>query len=229
MKITTQMITTLREATGAGLLACKKALEAANGEIDGAIEAMKKAGQVLAAKKADRVASEGAIMIRLQQDHKAAVVVEVNCETDFVSGNDAFQSFVNTVADAALQHQVKSHDALLELKLADQQTVEQARQGLVAKVGENIQIPRFQYIETTNTLGFYTHKGRYGCVVEVKGADTEVAKQVAIHVVVSNPQDTAELLNQDFYREPSNTVSQYLEKQQAELVQYTYFILGASV
>jgi elongation factor Ts len=229
MKITVKEIAELRKITGAGLTACKKALEAANGDIDAALEAMKKAGQALAEKKADRIATEGAIISCMAPDHKAAILLEINCETDFVSGNEAFQSFANTIAELALQHQVKTHDDLLNLTMLDQQTVEQARQALVAKVGENIQIRRFQRIETPHILGTYTHKGRYGCVTELKGADAEIAKQIAIHVVVSNPQDRGKLLNQDFYREPAYTVGQYLEKHHAELIQYNHFILGDSI
>lgn len=228
MKITTKLITTLREATGAGLLACKTALKEAEGNIEAAIESMKKAGQVLAERKSDRATSEGLIVIHTTSDQKSAVILEVNCETDFVAGNEAFQAFVNQAAEIALREKVNNSDDLLNHSFASEQTVEQARQALVAKVGENIQLRRVTFVMTSHQLGHYVHKGKYGCIVEIKGGNADVAKSLAVHVVVSNPKDSNELMQQEFYKEPSKTIEQYLENQSAGLLQYIHFVLGKS-
>lgn len=226
MKVTTQIITALREATGAGLLACKKALEAANGNVEAAIAAMRKAGQVLAENKSHRATKEGLIVISATSDAKRGAILELNCETDFVANNNAFQTFSHQVADLALREKVTHIDDLLALYIQDNQTVEQARQALVAKVGENIQLRRLQFVETVHQLGYYVHKGRYGCLVELKGGNVEIAKNVAIHVVVSDPKDLTELLQQDFYKEPSKTIAQYVEQNDTQVIQYVHFVLG---
>lgn len=187
MSITASSISTLRNRTGAGLLACKKALEAAQGNIEEAIIAMRKTGQIQAAKKADRVTAEGIIKVQVTPDGKHAIILEVNSETDFVARDQTFQDFTQHLAQVALDHQVQDLSQLAQLAFKEGQTVEQIRQELVSKTGENIQIRRLQFMETTHQLGHYVHMNRRGCLVELEGGDAELAKAVAVHIVANNP------------------------------------------
>src|SRR3989338_7475215 len=144
-EITAELVKTLRERTGAAMMDCKRALVASQGDIETAIEAMRKAGQAKADKKADRVAAEGIIATARSTDGKQAAIVDLNCETDFVARSDDFKHFAETVATAALTHQVTESEKLLTIKLAQGETVDEVRRNLIAKLGENIQIRRVSY------------------------------------------------------------------------------------
>lgn len=185
-EITAKLVKELRERTGSGMMECKKALQETLGDIEAAIELMRKAGQAKADKKASRVAAEGLITIR--QMPEVAVMVEVNCETDFVTKNDDFREFVAAVADVVLKNEVSSLESLLELNMANGQSVEQNRRECIAKIGENINVRRFARLATSKgVLGSYLHGTRIGVLVELDGGDTELARDVAMHIAASQP------------------------------------------
>jgi len=189
MAITAALVKELRERTGAGMMECKKALVETNGDIDAAIDLMRKSGAAKAEKKAGRVAAEGVIIIKTTDDKKLAAIVEVNSETDFVARDENFLNFANAVAEAALAGKIATLDALKEAKLASGETVEEARTALVAKIGENIGVRRVQLVEAgEGILGSYIHGGRIGVVVAIDNGDDELVKDIAMHVAAVNPQ-----------------------------------------
>lgn len=185
-EITAKLVKELRERTGSGMMECKKALQETLGDIEAAIELMRKAGQAKADNKASRIAAEGLITIR--QMPEVAVMVEVNCETDFVTKNDDFREFVAAVAEVVLKNEVSSLESLLELNMANGQSVEQNRRECIAKIGENINVRRFARLATSKgVLGSYLHGTRIGVLVELDGGDTELARDVAMHIAASQP------------------------------------------
>lgn len=195
MTITATMVKELRERTGAGMMDCKKALQETNGDIDAAIEAMRKAGVAKAAKKSGRIAAEGTILIKQKDADDEAVIIEINCETDFVAKDENFQSFANAVADTILNEETVSESSAGELILAgtDGTTIEEARLQLVAKIGENIGVRRFERVKKTGDyLGAYTHGNRIGVLVNIKGGDEELARDIAMHIAASRPVCVAE-------------------------------------
>ncbi|MCK5263223.1 MAG: elongation factor Ts [Gammaproteobacteria bacterium] len=194
MQITASMVKELRERTGSGMMECKKALQEAEGNIDTAIENMRKSGLAKADKKSGRVAAEGRVAIEISEDGKKAVILEANCETDFVSGGDDFMSFVSSVAKVALANQPESVEALVALPMLDGEgTIEETRQAKVAKIGENIQIRRFEMLETTNgAFGSYAHGARMSVLVEMENGNDDLIKDVAMHIAASNPMCIAE-------------------------------------
>jgi len=187
MSITAQQVKELRERTGAGMMECKKALQETAGDIEAAIEHMRKTGVAKAAKKAARTAAEGIIVIKLTADKKQALIIEINCETDFVGRDESFKAFANAVAEAALAKQTANVDAINNLQL-DGETVETTRQALIAKLGENIQLRRAALINSDGLIGSYIHGGRIGVVVAINQAKDELGKDLAMHIAASNPQ-----------------------------------------
>lgn len=189
MASTAEQVKELRERTGAGMMECKKALDAAGGDIDAAIEAMRKSGQAKADKKANRIAAEGAVICKTSTDGKVAVMLEINCETDFVGRDTSFQEFAEGAAATALATKTQEVEALLALPLVSDasQTVEQARQTLVSKIGENIQIRRIVLITTEGNIGTYIHGGRIGVLVQLTGGDNQLGKDLAMHIAANNP------------------------------------------
>jgi elongation factor Ts len=181
------MVKELRERTGAGMMECKKALVEAGGDMDAAVEEMRKSGLAKADKKASRVAAEGRVVLAASEDGKQAVMVEVNSETDFVAKDGNFNGFASAVAANALNHSPADVEALMATDL-DGVTVEEARQALIAKIGENIQVRRFVRNNTENTLGAYVHGGKIGVLVEVEGGDAELAHDIALHIAAMNPE-----------------------------------------
>lgn len=189
MAITAALVKELRERTGSGMMECKKALVEANGDIELAIEEMRKAGLAKADKKADRIAAEGIIAVEVSADGKSAIMLEINSETDFVAKADDFINFVDAVAKKSLEAQPADLDALKEMTLDSGETVEKVRQALVAKIGENIQVRRFTTLSTdAGVIGFYRHGDRIGTMVQINGGDEELAKDLAMHVAASRPQ-----------------------------------------
>lgn len=184
MAVTAALVKELRERTGAGMMECKNALVETNGDMDAAIENLRKSGLAKADKKSGRVAAEG-IIIEAQQGGRA-VLVEVNSETDFVAKDDNFLGFARKVADAAV---ARDSDDVADLMTAeaDGATLEQARQALVAKIGENIQVRRMARIETDGVIGSYIHGGRIGVLVELDGGDEDLARDLAMHVAALSP------------------------------------------
>ncbi len=185
--ISAALVKELRERTGAGMMECKKALSETNGDIDAAIEAMRKAGTAKAAKKAGRVAAEGTIVIKTSSDRKLAVMVEVNCETDFVARDTNFKEFAEIVAQAALKTSSDNLETVMAFTEAGH-SVEQLRQALINKLGENVQVRRIALMHSEGGVGEYIHSGRIGVLVSLKAADADLGKDVAMHIAASNPQ-----------------------------------------
>jgi elongation factor Ts len=186
MQITAAMVKELRELTGAGMMECKKALTEAGGNTEAAIEWMRKNGLAKADKKASRVAAEGVIALVTAKNQKAACMIEINCETDFVARGDDFKNFVDQVAALALEKAPADLDALLILPL-NGSNVETQRKALVSKIGENIQIRRFVRVASEGVVGAYSHGGRIGVLVEMTGGDISLAKDIAMHIAASRP------------------------------------------
>ena len=184
MEITATMVKELRERSGAGMMECKKALAEHGGDIEAAMEALRKSGLAKADKKASRVAAEGRIVLA-QAGNKAALV-EINSETDFVAKDENFLSFANGVAQTALSSGASDVEALKNASLGGE-TVETARAALIAKVGENVQVRRMVAVDSANTVAGYVHGGRIGVLVELKGGDAELAKGLAMHIAAMNP------------------------------------------
>ena len=184
MQITASLVKELRERTGAGMMDCKKALQEANGDIEVAIEEMRKSGAAKAAKKAGRIAAEGVITIK--QDGQDITILETNCETDFVAKDENFVTFTNNVIEAIIANNPADVDALMQISLGDQ-TVEAANQQLVAKIGEKITVRRFEKMTASGQLGSYSHGDRIGVVVELEGGDEALAKDLAMHIAASKP------------------------------------------
>ena len=185
MSISASMVKELRERTGAGMMECKKALVETNGDLDAAVEQLRKSGQAKADKKSSRVAADGRIVIK--SDGLKAAMVEVNSETDFVAKDENFIGFAESVADCVLGSDVADVDALAGSSLSDGRTVENARTELVAKVGENISVRRFERIEAADHLGAYSHGARIGALVSMKGGNAELARDIAMHIAATNP------------------------------------------
>ena len=203
--ITAAQVKELRESTGAGMMECKRALEASNGDIDAAIAAMRKAGLAKAAKKADRTAAEGIVALQVSSDHKMAVLVEVNSETDFVARDQNFTNFAQQVATRALAEKVNSVEQLLNLPYEKNgaQNVEQVRQELVAKLGENLQIRRLALLQASGMVGSYKHGDRIGVLVQLDVNNSELGKDIAMHIAASNPSAVA----------PENVPAELIQKE----------------
>lgn len=188
MTISAALVMQLRERTGAGMMECKKFLIATNGDIEEAITEMRKAGQAKADKKADRVAAEGIVIIARSADERSSVMIEINSETDFVARDENFTDFANKVAACALNSNAKDVDQLSNDTIATGSTVEQARQQLVAKIGENIKLRRLAKMNCeAGVIGYYLHGSRIGVMVAMKGGDEALAKDIAMHIAASKP------------------------------------------
>lgn len=190
MAITAALVKELRERTGAGMMECKKALVETGGDIDAAIEAMRKSGQAKAAKKAGRTAADGVVVIAIAPDSKSGVMVEVNSETDFVAKDASFNTFAEAVTERALDSGALDVEALaaLPLKPGEDASIAQAREALVAKIGENIQLRRLvRFDDVRGELFSYRHGVRIGVVVEIEGGDGALGKDIAMHIAASNP------------------------------------------
>ena len=190
MQITAAVVKDLRERTGAGMMECKKALVETGGDIEAAVEHMRKSGQAKADKKAGRIAAEGVVVAAVAEDGSAASLVEINSETDFVAKAEDFQEFAATVAGTALSARPDSLEVLQETALPEfgGVSVDTRRRELVAKIGENLAVRRFQVVERRGEfLGLYLHGQRIGVVVDLKGGDAELARELAMHVAASRP------------------------------------------
>ena len=195
MAITAAMVKELREISGAGMMDCKKALTATEGDMDKAMEFLREKGLATAQKKASRIAAEGIVMLKVAEDSKKAVAVEVNAETDFVAKNEKFQAYVAQVAEQALETEAADIDAFLAetWKFDTTKTVNEALAGQVAVIGENMKIRRFQKVEETEGfVASYTHMGgKIGVLVDVVNDEIkEMAKNVAMQIAALNPKYT---------------------------------------
>jgi len=187
MAISAAQVKELRERTGAGMMECKKALVDTDGDMEGAIEHLRRTGLAKADKKAGRTAAEGRIALATSGEG-SGVLVEVNCETDFVAKDENFVKFADAVAALALAEQPADAEALNALKMEDDATVVDAVKALVAKLGENIQVRRLERLEAGDgVLGSYLHGARIGTMVAVQGGDADLARDLAMHVAASKP------------------------------------------
>ena len=191
----------MRERTGAGMLDCKKALVETDGDIELAIENMRKSGQAKAAKKAGRIAAEGVILTKVEAGK--ATMLELNCETDFVARDEGFLAFGNKLLDVAFENNLNDIEALNSAEV-EGGVVSEVRDALVAKIGENISPRRVLTVEGDN-LGAYVHGGRIGVVALLTGGEEELAKDVAMHVAASSPQ----------FVKPEQVPAEVVEKEKA--------------
>jgi elongation factor Ts len=203
--VTASLVKELRERTGSGMMECKRALVECDGNIEAAVELMRKSGAAKADKKAGRVAADGAIMVCVEGN--TAVILEINSETDFVAKDSNFQSFADGVVKVILSNKPESVEAIGGLSISDSQTVEEARQVLISKVGENIQIRRFEIIESKQGVASYSHGSRIGVLVE-SDADAEMARDIAMHIAAVNPQ----------YVDESAVPAEFVEKEKGILI-----------
>ncbi len=187
MTITASLVKELRERTGAGMMDCKKALVETNGDTEAAAELLRKKGQASAAKKAGRIAAEGCVKIAADDLGKTVAIVEINSETDFAAKDENFLAFAEAAAQLALSGQPESVEALLGAALPSGETLEQARNTLIAKIGENISVRRLEIIRATGQIAQYVHGSRIGAIVDVVGGDEVLGKDVAMHVAAAAP------------------------------------------
>ena len=230
MEITASMVKELRERSGAGMMECKKALTENQGNLDSAIEWLRKQGLAKADKKASRVAAEG--RIAMAQEGNKAVLVEINSETDFVAKDENFTAFADAVAKAALASGAQDVEALKSVKLPSGATVEEARAALIAKVGENVQVRRLVRIDSSaNNIAGYLHGGRIGVLVETKGGSADFARGVAMHVAAMNPphNKAADVPAAFIEKEKEIELAKMSEKDKAKPPQILEKIIGGKI
>ena len=198
MAITAALVKELRERTGAGMMDCKKALIETSADLEAAIDLMRASGAAKAAKKAGRVASEGLVSIAVSDDNKSAAILEVNSETDFVAKSGAFIDFVSKLVKLALKNMPSNIEEFLSQTLDTGETVDKARENIVAKIGENISIRRVKVVKTGNgTIGAYKHGGRIAVLTHLAEDNAPLAKDIAMHIAASKP----ECVNEDLLSE----------------------------
>lgn len=189
MAITASQVKELRETTGLGMMECKQALVEVNGDQDAAIDLLRKKAGAKVKKKSSRTAAEGAISIFVDSSGKKAAMVEVNTETDFVAKGDEFQNFAKQVAQTVIEQSPENIKSLGSMTLSgSNNTVEKTREGLVSKLGENMNIRRFIKMETAGKFGNYIHGRNIGVLVEIDGGDDELAHDLALHIAASSPE-----------------------------------------
>ena len=182
MAISASMVKELRDRTGLGMMECKRALTEAGGDIEVAIEDLRKSSGMKAAKKAGRTAAEGTVAIKLADDNSVGVLLEVNSETDFVARDENFLGFVGTVIDAVFETKNTDIESLMS------GTLETQREALVQKIGENISVRRATIVEGKNVDGYVHSNGKIAVLVNLTAGDSVLAKDVAMHVAAVNPQ-----------------------------------------
>ncbi len=193
MSITAAMVKELRQRTGSGMMDCKKSLTAANGDMEVAIENMRKSGLAKADKKSGRIAAEGLVGVKVSEDGTAAAMVDVNSETDFVSKGDAFIDFVNSVTELVLNSDIETVEQLLAATLSSGETVDETRRALVSKLGENITIRRLiKYSSETGGNAIYSHGSQIGVLVQLAKKDIGLGKDIAMHVAAIKPECVSE-------------------------------------
>ncbi|HAU14610.1 MAG TPA: elongation factor Ts [Gammaproteobacteria bacterium] len=189
MAVTAAQVKELRERTGLGMMECKKALVETNGDIETAIDNLRKSGQAKAAKKAGRTAAEGIVVAKVSADGKTGILLEVNSETDFVARDDNFLKFANGVADRVLATKETDMAKLLETAMEEggSDSIETTRSALVQKIGENIGVRRVALTSAEGLVSAYVHSGKIGVLVALNGGNDDLGKDVAMHVAASNP------------------------------------------
>ena len=189
INISAAMVKELRERTASGMMECKRALVEAEGDMELAIENMRKSGLAKADKKSGRIAAEGIIGVKVSEDGKAVAIVDINCETDFVAKADDFVGFVNSVTVALLNaDNIETEEQLLAMPLEDGISVDEMRRGLISKLGENITVRRFERFKATDGgTACYLHGSKIGVIVELATPDQELGKDIAMHIAASKP------------------------------------------
>jgi len=188
MNISAAMVKELRERTGSGMMECKKALTEAGGDLEAAIELMRKAGLAKADKKSGRTAAEGCLAVKVSGDHKTGAIIEINSETDFVAKSDDFTGFASALGDCALGADITTLDALNACTMAGGTSVDETRRALVFKLGENLNLRRFERFDTeTGLIVSYLHGSRIGVLVELNGGDSNLGKDICMHIAASKP------------------------------------------
>jgi elongation factor Ts len=227
--ISAQLVKELRERSGAGMMECKKALVENNGDIETAMEWLRKSGLAKADKKASRIAAEGRIVAA--QATGKAVLVEVNCETDFVGKDASFLKFSDAVADVALNSNAADIDALKAAAYPGAANVEEAGKALIATIGEKIDVRRLVRVENDGVIGSYIHGGRIGVLVALKGGSEELAKGIAMHVAAMNPAYVrADDVPADFLaKEKDIALSQMSDKEKAKPAEILEKIVAGKV
>lgn len=185
--ISAAMVKELRERTSSGMMECKKALVEANGDMELAIENMRKSGAAKADKKSGRIAAEGIIGVKVSDNGKAVAIVDINCETDFVAKSESFVSFVNSVTEGLLNADIETEEQLLAMPLEGGVTVDEMRRGLISTLGENITVRRFEKFKTDGGTACYLHGNKIGVIVELAVGDSELGKDIAMHIAASKP------------------------------------------
>ncbi len=188
MAITAIDIAKLRASTGAGMMDCKNAMIEAEGDMEKAADLLRKKGILKAAKRADKVASEGVVVAYLSGDSKTGALVEINCETDFVSGSEDFIQFAKAVVEVVGKEKPADVTALTAIKLATGETVESAVNELGLKLGEKISIRRFVCYQTDGLIATYLHGKKIGIMLELQGGNATVGSDVAMHIAATNPK-----------------------------------------
>jgi elongation factor Ts len=186
-EITAGMVKELREATGLGMMECKKALTEAEGDLKKAEELLRIKSGAKASKVAGRVAAEGAVGVHIAAGGKSGAMVEVNCETDFVAKDVNFTAFVNAVAAAVAQSSANDADGLAKSACAGGESVAAVREGLVMKLGENISVRRFVRIAARGRLAHYLHGSKIGVLIDYEGGDEQLGRDLAMHIAASKP------------------------------------------
>ncbi len=224
MAITAALVKALREKTSAGMMECKKALVETNGDLEAAAELMRKAGLAKAEKKADRVAAEGRVAYALSDDKQFAAIVEVNCETDFVSKGDIFGDFAQDIANVAVANKVDSLEALNEADL-NGESVDNVRRGLITKLGENMNVRRLSSINTAGVVNGYVHGGgKVGVIIaatcddSVRDKAEELMRNLAMHAAAMEPRSISyKELDLDFVEKETTAIRAEIEKGNDEL------------
>lgn len=185
--ITAKMVAELREMTGLGMMECKKALVEAAGDLKKAEEIIRVKSGAKAGKMAGRTASEGIVAVYVTPDQKKCALVEVNCETDFVAKDSNFANFANGIARAIVEHNVNTIEDLANIKLENGKSIEETRKDIIAKLGENISVRRFEYFNTNGSIATYLHGKKIGVVCDITGGDYELGRDLAMHIAASKP------------------------------------------
>ena len=215
MRIEAKVVKELRERTGVGMMDCKKALLETDGDLDKAVEFLRKAGQAKADKKSSRVAAEGIIVLKESDDLYA--IAEVNSETDFVAKDENFTNFTNLVMQLILQYQPKNLEDLMNVEF-NGSSLEEVRKELVSKVGENISVRRFALLKTNNIVSQYSHMGRIGVMVEINGDNHSIANDISMQIAASAPQyiDIGDIPEAELNKEREILVAQALQEGKPE-------------
>ncbi|CAC9532796.1 Translation elongation factor Ts [uncultured Gammaproteobacteria bacterium] len=193
MAITALMVKELRERTGAGMMDCKKALSETNGDMEAAIDLMRTSGAAKAAKKSGRIAAEGLVKVNISDDGKTATILEVNSETDFVTKGETFIGFVESLGALALKTTPANIEEFLKESMENGDSLEKAREDIVAQTGENVAIRRVQTVQTdSGVIGIYKHGERIAVLTLLEGGDEALAKDIAMHIAASKPECISE-------------------------------------